>query len=349
LQINERQLQRVMAEADENDYGMIVYHPDSSSIIETAARVIFEIHHTAPLPDLLSTAPSDVILGRHLLRDDFDRMLVEGFQQSDEFKSGTLTRAELRRALDICAVGFKPGEVNILLSVAEEDKNAMVNYVSLTHRCFDIIRNYCTDNLNVHRLLEKEVESRMLEGFRAHDKEDAKSLHCVEIRDILCLSQLGLTRLQVFDLCSEVAEDDGGFIAYEDFAKKAAERVVEQFVPEIAVAHAKYMRTHAAVDVGEQAITGALRLAFGTSADFMRNDVLKILRADTALRLSAREINGLMSMVDEDEEGFAVCTQLVDLGYDVLKFMAFQDHLRGKEWSTPPFREITSGIATQPH
>lgn len=115
--------------------------------------------------------------------------------------------------------------------------------------------------------------------------------------------------------------------------------ISEQFEMTNALRQAKYVRRFATADVEEHDIKTALKMSFGTAvAKFYRGEVRAVLLEDSALMLSRAEVAALMSTLDEDMDGFAVCDLLVELGYDVIKFHAFQSRLRSRNWEGPPIR-----------
>ena len=211
--LNEEQLQHLMGHAEENDYGMISYAP----FVDLAAEVIMEIYDRPPLPDTLATAPVNVILGRHLLQDDFERLLDESFRATDEHGTGMLNRAELRRALTFSAVGLTPIEVNMLMFLAEEDKDGVVFYADYLPRCFDVVRHYTTRELARGEAGGADRWRELLHNvFAEHDTEGAGFLHTIEVRNLLMNAAFALTNLQIYDLMSCVWENDDGLVHYPD-------------------------------------------------------------------------------------------------------------------------------------
>lgn len=322
LELTERQIQRVMAEADENDYGMIEYA--KSNFIAVAVRLISMLHSMGPLPPALASAPVDVLLGRALHREDFDRMLEDAFFSVDPHNSGVVSRSELRRALTGCAIGLTAPEINVLMFAAEESREGLVAYADYLPKCFDAIRTYTLGELAVHEVTAREWEAALLDVFTLNDADKTGLVHRTVARNLLMRSGLALTHLWIYAILGEVDEDAEGRLRYAELARSAGAMLAAANSIEGALQLAWYVRKWATAQLGEEQIKTYLKIAFGGTADMTRAQVVTALRAGGDVIFTQRETNALLSTVSESRDGVAECDGLVALGYDVIKFMAFR-------------------------
>jgi len=344
LELNETQVQRVMAEADENDYGMIEYA--NSGFVETAVGVITAIYTAPALPVAVSEAPVDVLLGRGMHREDFDRLLEDAFFSVDPHNSGMMSRSELRRALAGCAIGFTRKEVNMLMAAADENAEGMVTYAEFLPKAFDIVRHYVDALMASGEAARSgdEWTTAVEDTFVSNDPDASGVIHRILARNLLMRSGLGLTHFAIYHLLSIVDEDDDGLLSYQSLATSAGP-ILHSQLNELAsaIAYAKYVRKYAGTDLGEVDIKTFLKIAFGSSREMSRVEVAAVLCSNDDIVFSPSEVNALLSTVSEDETGVAITDVLVATGYDILKYIAFRKSFASAP-DAPPSRDSAEDI-----
>ncbi|KNC50570.1 uncharacterized protein AMSG_00731 [Thecamonas trahens ATCC 50062] len=336
-----------MADAEENDYGMIEYA--NTQFVDKAVKVITSMYEAPAGSVGISDAPVDVLVGRGMHREDFDRLLEDCFFSVDPHNSGMMSRSELRRALAGCAVGFTRKEVNMLMHAADENAEGMVTYAVFLPKAFDIVRYYVNTTLGTPGATMSSPEWRdaLLDTFQSNDPDASGFMHRILARNLLMRSGLGLTHFCIYELLSAVDEDDAGFISYADLASVAGPMLAAQLNDMAsAVQYAKYVRKHAVVDLGEVDIKTFLKISFGSSREMSRAEVAALLRANDDIVFAPHEVNALLSTVSEDEAGVAVNDSLLALGYDIIKYLAFRKTFAasGGDLAAVPARDSAADI-----
>ena len=365
LGLTKKEARRVMAEADENDDGVLEYR----EFVPVMVEIIHGLQARARAAEVreAQTAEARESVQMHLLhgmpRDELEDMMRNVFEAADADGSGALDRREFARCLRSAELGLTRKEINLLLTEVDENGDGLISYEEFTPLCFNILVERFKDDVladinmqdadSLAHLLLREFERREAENDREGDGATSGDLPFDDARDVLKqLSEdmLGLSRLQISSVMAEadVREDEETgerMVEYQLFASVAANIIYSmvdsskqalrvEAVSKISAASGARKLMESAV-LEPEAIKTYIKTAF-EAADANEDGVLDqkevtaVLRSlgSGELQLKPNEINAMVASVDADDDGMVEYGELADFLFDVLMHLEREAYIQ---------------------
>jgi len=204
LGLRKRDVNRIMAQVDADDDGVVSYAEFMPLAVEVLASrqaaddALTEQHER----ERAATARAEAALARALPEDHLDAELRRAFSRADVDGNGVLSRAEFRAALGLARLGLTKRDMNLVLAEADVDGDGNISYGEFC----PVARRALVERLSLDLLAEDAWQSEdaltqaLLDGFAAWDASGAGELPVSEVRAALVdmsAEWLGLSRLQL--------------------------------------------------------------------------------------------------------------------------------------------------------
>eukprot|EP00937_MAST-01D_sp_MAST-1D-sp2_P002311 g2311.t1 len=340
LGLSNKDIRRIMAEADENADGVIEYGEFTQVAVDVVTSVYakqeFEEEQAARKEDALEDARDFLLKG--MPREDLEAMLKDVFQRADDDGNGWLSRQEFSKCIRESDLGFTRKEINVLLSEVDVDGDGKVTYDEFVPLCFQLLVEMVSESLVETPQEEAELQQFLLDLFGGGADGDGRLTHKQAIK-LLQEAELGLTRIQIHAVLSEVDEDKGRGVDATELAEKGAGVIIslvnvqeQQFRADNMAGVREGMDGSCAGCASKEDLETKLAEAFAT-ADAARSgalamDVARQVVADTiGAALSAKEMQALTSLMYEfeDDEGNVAYGGVADYAYDTLQWLAQEE------------------------
>jgi len=227
LDLDQKDVMKIMAEADENDDGTIEYNefvPIAVDVVNSIyAKQDFEAEQEGRKEEALEDARDFLLHG--MPREELEAMLRDVFMKADRDGNGSLSRKEFATCIKEADLGFTRKEINVLLSEVDADNDGKVTYEEFVPLCFTLLVEMVSESLVEAPQEEEELKEFFLQLLGASADAENK-LHHTEIVNLLKDADLGLTRVQIHAIMSEAEEDEQGRIDYEQLSNAMAGMVL---------------------------------------------------------------------------------------------------------------------------
>uniref|UniRef100_A0A7S0QZZ8 EF-hand domain-containing protein n=1 Tax=Pyramimonas obovata TaxID=1411642 RepID=A0A7S0QZZ8_9CHLO len=339
LGLSNKDIRKVMAEADEDGNGNIEYREFLPLMVEiihtTKAKEAAAANRTAEEDELRDDVEAHLLHG--IPREELEAVMKNVFEMADADRNGTLSLNEFRDCLKSSELGLTRKEINLLMSECDTDGDGNISYTEFLPICFNILVERFKDQIQSDRALQSsdQLEQTLMEIFQQFDKEGSGTLtvhHTKKALQFLSQELLGLSRLQILAIMSEANPDPDGSVDYPVFAKTAADMIYTlvdldsqgervKAINQIALTEGAELLHGLDVDTVKDIMSQAFVEADKDGNGYLDSreiqDVLRALGTGD-LQLQDYEINALIASVDADGDGKVVYNELVDFMYDVL-------------------------------
>eukprot|EP00162_Nutomonas_longa_P007147 comp17546_c0_seq4/m.29849 comp17546_c0_seq4/g.29849 ORF comp17546_c0_seq4/g.29849 comp17546_c0_seq4/m.29849 type:complete len:441 (-) comp17546_c0_seq4:24-1346(-) len=329
LQMKTKEHIAVMSEADENAKGQIQY----KGFVEDVSRILYRLYRTEGQKLDEDTDPSTVLFVHGYLERELLDELKTGLAPYDPDRTGKVARADLRKFLRECTVGFSRKEINVMLAELNEDIHAKFEIPKFVESSFGLLVLTGIHEATLKQKIPKAWEAHFLDLFKAADTRMLGSLHHTQLRLILRDSDFALSDLQIYAVMSEADEDVNGNVDYAPLATVLGNIFNALFSIPLASKRNAALKTIAlrkadtfVHGMERDVFSGRLRAALSehdkTGSGIMnRFDVRNCLET-SGLELNHKEVNALMSTLDEDKNGRVDYLNLLPLAYNVMVHVA---------------------------
>jgi Ca2+-binding EF-hand superfamily protein len=325
----------LMAEADENEDGMIEYHEFVPLAVDVLDTLYAKRRYAAEKAEREADA---VARTRHYLLHGMDRSQLDGvprdmFQRADTNNSGYLSRKEFTEALKQSHLGLTRREMNVLLAEVDENSDGKISYEEFLPLCFNLLVEIVSrelENENVPRE-EKDLRDYFLAIFGQAVEEGGEGrLPLTDMMELISQAELGLTHVQLHALAGEAVVGDDGLVDFREFATAAA--AVISAIINIQTSEEKsgaLMEMRAdefstingmGKDEFDATLTSTLK---GVDDGTGHSDQGTLRDALAALGLDARQVTALVSMATAPS-GSCDHRTLVRYGFECLQMVAEQ-------------------------
>lgn len=232
----------ILMQADENGDGKIEYAefiPIAAEIIQALqAREEMENKDAEMLEDAEFAA--EMYLSRGLTKEDLDSIIMVEFQRADVNGDGVLSRQEFKAALKAEALGLSSKEIKALMLRVDEDGDGVISYQEFGPLCYELLLQRFKRTIYEEARDSNDLKIYLEEVFAGYDEEQTGLLHVEQLRQGLRDAELGLTPVKIHSIMANAFPDEGGMVAYEDFAHTAA-TMLEGFLKPLTQEEARYM------------------------------------------------------------------------------------------------------------
>ncbi|CAN0314494.1 unnamed protein product [Ectocarpus sp. 12 AP-2014] len=315
---------KIMAEADNNDDGVIEYKEFLPIAIELIQAIMAteQYSENKVIRKKRTSAKMDVenYLMKGLPRHELETSIQEIFRGADGDGSGALDRAEFIRCLKESGLGFTRRELNLVLTLIDENGDGVIDYQEFLPVCFSMIVEILSDK--VQEIPEEEMALRE-RVYSILVEANGGDEHMTSLGASECLynAGLGLRYVQVPAIMSTVTVSEDGVVAAKEVADAVAgvmcalkqlesrqhESAEDECVTEFrASRQAEGLAKVAGLNADEftRKLGDELRAKKeGDDDTFSTKDTLRDVMRETFPELEARQLHALESLADQREDG----------------------------------------------
>ena len=211
----------IMAEADENQDGMIQFEEFIPLALEVFESIFAKEEFYKSQQEAYAYA-NDILM-RGMSREELEQHLVKLFRTADANNDGTLSKLELQTVMRKAGIGFTRREINSLMHEIDENHDGVVSYEEFVPLALSICHEVLARDIMRGNLPTAEAEASkfMLDIFQQQAGDSGK-LQKSTIFDLLKQADLGLSHVQINAIISEAQVDADGFIMIHPFSMTAA-------------------------------------------------------------------------------------------------------------------------------
>ena len=342
LQLSDREIKRVLAEADTNGDGEVSYEEFIPIGVEIVHNIYAknEIELARAEAEEEARAEAQAYLVHGMTKEQVEAVMMDIFQKSDTDGSGALSPAEFRKCCKDADIGLTRKEVNILMHSVDADGDGQISFEEFVPLCFEMLVEILKDEFIQDKRQPSELEVFLIGMFRQADVSGEGALDPIQMKKVLLDCDFGLTKLQTHSILSQAEYDEDGFTKYSKFAATAAELIYRMLDPESQMQ--KFEQVQALESGGtdfsmvhglaQDDIVIALGQAFNKldpqQSGVMSMPDLKRALEMCSLQLTPYEISSLMSAVEVNERG-ADYASLIDYAFYILQYLAQEAAVAG--------------------
>ena len=336
--LSDREVKRVMAEADFNDDGEVSYEefvPLAVDLVQTMyAKMEAEAQRAAEEEEAREEAKNYLLHG--MTKEEVESVMIDIFHKADADGSGALSLQEFRKCCRDADIGLTRKEINILMHQCDVDGDGTISYEEFVPLCFEMLTEIMKDELLKETRAPNELELFLVDIFREADPAGEGRLDPLTLKNALRDADLGMTRLQIHSVLAEAEYDEDGLCAYEAFAKTASDLIARicdvdaQLERRAAIENlmgsgADFSVVHG---MGQADVASVLMQEFA-AYDSAGAGVLPVASIQKALQssqlgLSGMEVNALLSACEVDPSGSVIYESLCGYAFYILQYLAEQ-------------------------
>jgi len=323
LKLSDREVKRVLAEADVDGNGTISYEEflplGVDLIMALYARSDAEMMKTMEENEARNEAIQYLFHG--MTKEEVEKTMREIFAKSDNDSSGALSIAEFQKCCKDADIGLTRKEVNILMHECDVDGDGQITYEEFVPLCFEMLTEILKDEI----MAEKRLGDTQLQAFFIDEcarvsqgRVDRNTplptgkLDAFSLKEVLSNMEVGLNRMQTMSLLAaatfnEVDENgDETLCDYTKFAPMASNMMHRMLDVEAQYERSKYldsMRTAQSKDmvrgksIGD--ITAVLEQEFraedASGTGVLPSKVVEKVLMASSLQLKKEDVTALMS------------------------------------------------------
>jgi len=212
LGLSDSDIRLLMAEADENDDGVIDYEEFCHVAVDVLESIYNKMDYEAELAYRMVDARQDASqqLLRGMTQEELQGILAGVFKKADLDGNGTLDTKEFQSCLRDTDLGFTKKEINIMLAEVDANNDGVITYEEFAPLAFDILVELMSKEFLSAPTDELNLADHFLNMFAPLVDGDGNVAHAAAETAML-EGDLGLTRLQVLAALSEATgqEDTG--------------------------------------------------------------------------------------------------------------------------------------------
>jgi Ca2+-binding EF-hand superfamily protein len=223
LKLSNKDIKKIMAEADENDDGLVSYEeflPIAMDVIDACYNQM-EIKEGEWVAEEEAQEAADGFL-RGMSEEELGEVLKSAFTTADADGSGFLDRTEFKKVITECDLGFTRKEINILMSEVDVDGDNRISYEEFAPLCYSMLVQMVSKDLMTDAPEgQQDLEENLNGIFAAAGDKKGRISHSAAIAALL-QEDLGLNRINASSCLGEVEQDKHGLLDPEEAARAAA-------------------------------------------------------------------------------------------------------------------------------
>ncbi|KAL6756998.1 radial spoke protein 7 [Haematococcus lacustris] len=345
MNITDRQMREVLAEADENEDDVIQYKEFLPVMVDILQSIKAKGQAQALMQDVEHLVRDEVetVLLHGLPQEELEQLMLRVFRKADVDHSGQLSRKEFKEALKAAELGLTRKDINLILSQIDVDRNGLVSYQEFIPVCFQVLVERFKDEVVVSDILNNQdgLQGLLLRHFQAADSQGSGLLSQSSIKAILkelSFQVLGLTTLQMITLLSQAPTSPDGLVSYIQFVPMAAAMIYSMYdvdnmklrlqaIKEASAAGG--MRELSQLDI--EGLRELLEGAFQTvdpqgNGQLSLPQVMEVLSslgtlAPDHMQLTDLHMRAMFAAIDADESGTVDWFELVNFICDAIEHM----------------------------
>jgi len=338
LGLSEREVKRVMAEADFNDDGEISYQefiPLAVDLVQSMyAKMEVEAAAAEAEEDAREEAKNYLLHG--MTKEQVEGVMMEIFAKSDVDGSGALSLQEFQKCCKDADIGLTRKEVNILMHQCDSDGDGNISYEEFVPLCFEMLTEILKDQLLSEKKPASELEVFIVQICDEVDPTGEGVLDALQLKEVLRSADLGLTRLQIHSVLSQGDYDEHGMCRYKTFASKASELIYRMLDTQAQQERHEAIQTLKADGqdfslvhgFGEADVAAILTQEFAahdpSNTGTMSTKAMTEALTGSQLGLDQYEVNALLSACEMDPSGNIAYASLASYAFYILQYLAEQ-------------------------
>ncbi|CAM9230470.1 unnamed protein product [Choristocarpus tenellus] len=228
LNLSEKDVLKVLVEADNNDDGKIDYRefiPVASEIVQ--ARVLMAKENytgakTTRSSEVCAKDEAKEYLLKGLPRAELEDHIQQIFRSHDSDRSGTLDRGEVIRCIKESGLGFTRQENNLILTLIDKNSNGVIDYQDFMPICISMMIEVLSEKIQEVPQEEKALIKHITTLLNTASQGTSERLTHMAASECLNRADLGLRFVQVHAIMCEVHMTADGFVNVQDVAETAA-------------------------------------------------------------------------------------------------------------------------------
>ncbi len=340
LGLSNKVIKQIMAEADENDDGVIEYREfvplavDVINVIE--AKQEYEENQEAAKEIAIEDAKDFLLHG--MPRETLEEMLKSAFKKADKDNSGYLDRKEFKACLKSSGLGFTKKEINVMMSEVDLDGDGKITYQEFVPMCFSMLADMMADKMRAASSeTEESIKNHLLGLFEGASSEPGsvmvnKTVATAILRD----GDLGLTRVQIAAIMSECSIDKRDLLDYTKLIEACAGVLASLMdIEQQRMLADKMSDMQAQEDYGTVLGLTQDQMASSLDAGFRDLDeegagLLTLSQVQevvlTTLDLNQAQLQAVMSLACPDDEGNVWYDDVSEWAYHTLEYLMSGQH-----------------------
>lgn len=368
LNLSQRQVRAILAEADENEDNVIQYKEFLPVMVDLLQSIKAKEHARSMMESVESVVRAEVesMLLKGMSKDELEGLMLKVFQRADTDASGQLSRQEFKAALKAAELGLTRKDINHILSQVDLDRNSLVSYKEFIPICFQILVERFKDEIVTNDILNNNdgLQGMLLKGLQAADPQSTGTVTQHQLKSVLkdlSFQALGLSTLQLITLISQAPVTPDGMVQYIQFVPMAATMILSMYdvdgmklrlqaIKEVAAAGGVAKLSQLNLDelrvVLESAFQEADPEGTGLLGEQQVVEVLTNLGTLTpeSVQLTEAHMRAMFAAIDANASGTVDWTELVNFICDAIEHMEREQYIEQLAQSTlapPPQEEYT--------
>ena len=237
--------------------------------------------------------------------------IMDMFMRFDTDESGYLDRREFKQLMQSSELGLSKKEVRRIMSEADENDDGVLEYREFVPVMVEIVHGLrakeaaaaemeaeeeeareAVEMHLLHGMPRDELEAMMAGVFSAADADGSGVLDRKEFAKCLKASELGLSRMEINLLLSEVDMDGDGNISYNEFMPLCFNILVERFKDDV-LAESALQSADALTQMLLEEFEAKERSSMGPESDGVVTGKMPMSFVKSALTLLSNEMLGL--------------------------------------------------------
>ncbi|KAK3287067.1 hypothetical protein CYMTET_5407, partial [Cymbomonas tetramitiformis] len=214
LNLSKKEMHHIMAEADEDDNGVI----DFSEFVPLMVNLVKMTKAKEMAQKLRADAEAEarekasVLLLHGMPRDELEQTISNIFSEADKDGNGKLDRMEFKACLRSAELGLTRKEINVILSNVDLDSDGCISYNEFIPCCFDLLVERFKEDLLASNSLNSAdgIVQMLLKAFAEKDEVNEGKLPLKEVKHTLqelAAESFGLSRMQLVVIMAEAKID----------------------------------------------------------------------------------------------------------------------------------------------
>eukprot|EP00611_Tribonema_gayanum_P020589 TRINITY_DN377_c0_g1_i5.p1 TRINITY_DN377_c0_g1~~TRINITY_DN377_c0_g1_i5.p1 ORF type:complete len:536 (-),score=229.31 TRINITY_DN377_c0_g1_i5:30-1637(-) len=345
LELSDSDVLHILAEADENDNGVVEYKEFVPVAVDLVMALLAKESYASTARTRRSSAKEEAkdFLLKGLPKGELEASIREVFRGVDVDGNGTLDRAEFLKCLRDSGLGFTRRELNLMMTVVDRNNDGVIDYEEFVPVAFNMLLDMVARQLQDVPREEAALCDHVRAVLRADEQQ--RISHTDAIQCIMG-ANLGLPLVQVHAAMSECKEDPSeGTFNCEELAEAVAGMVMA--ISELRGNDEGYKKAYVVTQEIEGMDSGAftekLRTVIqgvaggGASANGGRLSVALVAASKDDVRdairagfpgLNAQQLQALVLLTEPAKGGGWSCDKVVTWGFKTMQGLARTSYLK---------------------
>jgi len=250
LGLSNREMARLLQEADVNDDGVIDYSEFLPLAIDLIQGMYAREDAAAEADQMESEAMQQAMeyMLHGMKKEQLEGLIKEVFRKADVNGDGHLTMQEFHKCIKEADLGLKRREINALMHRVDADEDGKVTYEEFAPLCFEILTEIMKEELLQARKPASDFEQAMMAVYGSLDADGSGKLSKEKLTEGLRQCDFGLSGLQIHTILMDTGggedeEEASEAVDYAKFAPLAAEIIYRLLDPNTQMVKVKALET----------------------------------------------------------------------------------------------------------